>query len=142
MKTALSLVVLAHFLVSYWHGNAHSTLGIQLPLAKNVFVYAVIVAAPIAAAILAWAGRLKIGLAIFAASMAGAFVFGAYHHSVLLSPDNVAHLPAGTAAAHGQFVDSAAVLAILELLAACWGFYALGRETAGVSPASAASSKP
>ncbi len=133
MKPTLSIVVVAHFLVTYWHGAAHSTLDIQLPFAKNVFVYTVIVAAPIVATILVWTGRRKIGLAIFAGSMVGAFVFGAYHHYVLVSPDNIAHLPAGTAAEHGQFVDSAAVLASLELLAACWGFYLLGRETASSS---------
>jgi len=48
-----------------------------------------------------------------------------YHHYILVSPDNVAHLPEGAAEAHARFISSAGISALLELASAlvgasCW----------------------
>ena len=130
VKLSISILVIAHLVATIWHGDAHSTLGIDLPTLKNLFVYIVILAAPIVSAILIWTRFNVFGVGLFAISMAGALAFGVYHHYVLVSPDNIAHLPAGLAEAHAQFIASSAVIAIIELISAFLGFFFLGNTYA------------
>ncbi len=130
MKLAISSLVIAHLIATLWHGDAHSTLGIDLSATKTLYVLVVILAAPIISAILIWTRFTVFGVGLFAVSMAGALVFGVYHHYVLVSPDNIAHLPAGLAEAHSQFIESAAVIAMLELFSAFLGFLLLGHAYA------------
>ena len=59
-------------------------------------------------------------------SMLGALLFGAYHHYVMVSPDNIGHLPYGNADAQSTFIASAAALASLELGSALCGAFYLG----------------
>ena len=126
MKIALTTLVLIHLIAILWHGDAHTTLAIELPALKNVFVYVVIVAGPMAGTTLIWTRFSALGACLVAVSMVGALMFGVYHHYVLVSPDNIAHLPSGAATAHAQFIDSAALIAIIELGSALVGFFALG----------------
>ena len=121
--TALAAV---HLIATLWHGSAHTQLGIGLPPAKNAFVIVVILIAPVVAAGLMWTRYASIGLWIFAAAMLGALVFGAYHHYVMVSPDNIGHLPAGSAESHSQFTTSAGEIALLELGSALCGAFCLG----------------
>jgi len=130
MRLAISILVIVHLIAALWHGDAHSTLGIDLPTLKDIYIYVVIVAAPIVSVILVWTRFMIFGAGLFAFSMAGAVVFGAYHHYILVSPDNIAHLPPGLAEAHAQFIESAALIAIVEILAALLGFFALGHAYA------------
>ena len=58
--------------------------------------------------------------------MLGALLFGAYHHYILISPDNIGHLPHGSADAQSTFIASAATLALLELASALYGRFCLG----------------
>jgi hypothetical protein len=111
-----------------WHGDAHTRLDITLPFGKTVFVYVVIVLAPIAAAVLVWTRYQTSGVWLLFLSMLGAFLFGAYHHYVMVSPDNIAHLPPGPAAAQSQFIASAAVIALLELGTALYAVWCLRRR--------------
>jgi len=115
-----------HLVATLWHGSAHTTLGITLPPEKNLFVYIVILIAPLVAAVLVWTRYVSIGLWVFTLSMIGALLFGAYHHYVLVSPDNIGHLPPGSAEAHARFIDSAAAIALLELASALYGAFCLG----------------
>ena len=131
MKATITALVIIHVVVALWHGDAHSSLAIELPFFKNLFVYVVILGAPIVGAALLWTGYRAHGAALVGIAAAAALVFGAYHHYVLVSPDNIAHLPAGAAASQAQFIDSAAVIAINELLLALAGFYALGQLRQG-----------
>jgi hypothetical protein len=119
-------LVTIHLAASVWHGSAHTQLAIALPPGKNVFVYVVILIAPIVAACLLWTRYISIGLWLFFLSMLGALLFGAYHHYVLVSPDNIAHLPGGSPESHSRFIASAAVIALLELASALVGACALG----------------
>lgn len=119
--------VAVHLAASVWHGNAHTRLGIDLPAEKTIFVYIVILIAPIVAAALVWTRYISIGLWVFFLSMLGSFLFGAYHHYLLVSPDNVGHLPAGSPEAHSQFITSAGVIALIEFASALYGAYCLGR---------------
>lgn len=126
-KLVITGLVVVHLAASIWHGGAHTSLAITLPAEKTLFVYIVILIAPIVAAALVWSRFFSIGLWVFFLSMLGSFLFGAYHHYLLVSPDNIGHLPAGSPEAHSQFVTSAAVIALLELAAALYGAYCLGR---------------
>jgi hypothetical protein len=125
-RVLITAFVVVHLAASLWHGGAHTQLAIELPPAKTVFVFVVILIAPIVAALLVWTRYVSIGLWVFLISMLGALLFGAYHHYVLVSPDNIGHLPAGSTESHSQFITSAAVIALLELGSALYGAFCLG----------------
>ena len=125
-KTAIAVLVAIHFAVALWHGNAHTALAIALPPEKNAFVFIVILIAPIVAASLVWTRYVLVGVWMFFLSMLGAMLFGAYHHYILVSPDNIGHLPYGSPDAHATFILSAASLALLELASALYGAFLLG----------------
>ena len=130
--TRIAVTVLAgiHLAATLWHGDAHTRLAINLPPAKTVFVLVVILIAPIVAAALVWTRYASIGLWLFVISMLGAFLFGVYHHYLMVSPDNVSHLPAGNPEFHSQFTSSAAIIALLELLSTLAGAYFLSTQRA------------
>lgn len=125
-KIVITGLVAIHLAASLWHGSAHTQLAISLPPEKTIFIYTVILIAPVVAAALLWTRYISIGLWIFFLSMLGAFLFGAYHHYVLVSPDNISHLPTGSPEFHSQFITSAAVIALLELASAIYGAFCLG----------------
>ena len=129
-RIAVTALVVVHLAATLWHGDAHTRLAIDLPREKNIFVLIVILAAPIVAAGLVWTKYSSIGLWVFVISMLGALLFGVYHHYVMISPDNVHHLPAGNPQFLSQFVSSAAVIALLELGSALYGAFCLGRRHA------------
>lgn len=129
-RIVITGLVVVHLVATLWHGDAHTQLAIELPPAKNVFVYTVILLAPLVAAALVWTRYATIGLWVLVLSMVGAVLFGAYHHYVLISPDNVGHLPAGHPELHSQFIASAAVIALLELASALYGAFCLGSRYA------------
>jgi len=127
---AITILVAIHLAVAVWHGNAHTELAIALPPAKNAFVIIVILIAPLVAAALMWTRYVLVGLWLFFLSMLGALLFGAYHHYILVSPDNIGHLPHGGADAHSTFITSAGALALLELASALYGAFCLGSRSA------------
>ncbi len=126
-RILITALVTVHLAASIWHGSAHTRLAIDLPAEKTLFIYIVILLAPIVAAALVWTRFIAIGLWVFFLSMLGSFLFGAYHHYLLVSPDNIGHLPAGSPETHSQFIVSAGVIALIELAAALYGAYSLGR---------------
>ena len=126
MRSATTALVAVHLGITLWHGAAHRSLDVTLPTWKQAFVYIVILVAPVIAAALLWTRHAVSGAWLFFLSMLGSFLFGAYHHYVLVSPDNIHHLPAGGAGAQSSFVASAAALAIIELAAAMYGAFCLG----------------
>jgi hypothetical protein len=127
VRSLVATVVALHLFGNLWHGDAHTTLEIALPGAKLAFVVVVILAAPVLGAVLSWTRYSAIGLWIVGLAMVGSVVFSVYHHYVLISIDNVEHLPAGTPQAHAHFADSAALIAIVALAGALLAFYAAGR---------------
>lgn len=124
-RIAVTVLVLVHLLATIWHGNAHTSLAINLPVVKTIFVYVVILLAPVLASVLVWTRYSLIGLWVLVISMFGALVFGIYHHYVMVSPDNVRHLPAGSPESHSQFVTSAFVIAALELVSGLYAAFCL-----------------
>jgi hypothetical protein len=125
-KLVITALVAVHLAASLWHGNAHTRLAIYLPTVKTLFVFIVILIAPVVSAALVWTRHFSIGIWVLFPSMLGSFLFGAYHHYLLVSPDNIAHLPAGSPEMHSQFITSAGVIALLELAGALYGAYCLG----------------
>jgi NADPH:quinone reductase-like Zn-dependent oxidoreductase len=125
-RITIGVLVAIHLAVGIWHGNAHTALAIALPPAKNAFVILVILIAPVVAASLVWTRYISVGVWMFFLCMLGALLFGAYHHYVLVSPDNIGHLPHGGTDAQSTFIASAAALALLELASALYGAFCLG----------------
>ncbi len=128
--TLITWLVTLHLAASIWHGSAHTQLAIALPPEKNAFVYVVILVAPIVAAALVWTRFVSIGLWTFFLSMLGALLFGVYHHYVMVSPDNIGHLPGGSPESHFQFIASALAIALIELASVVAGAFTLGAHHA------------
>ena len=126
MKITISILFVLHLIATLWHGDAHSTLEIQLSFFQTLYVYLVIIGAPVVGVILVWSRFMLVGIGLFAVSMTGALVFGVCYHYIIVSPDNIAHLPVGTAVVQAQFIHSAVLIAIMELLSTLFGFFALG----------------
>jgi len=110
-RLALILVAI-HALVLLAHDAAHRDLAVHLNTWQTIFAYSVIVVAPVLAVAAAFTRYAQLGFGLLAASMFGALVFGVYHHYILVSPDHVAHLPAGDS--QGLFRATAAAMPVLE----------------------------
>lgn len=90
---ALAAVVLVHLVISILHGRAHSGAQVPLSLAATLFVYIVILAAPLLGlAVSRW--RPIAGAWIVAASLGGALLFGLINHFIIAGPDHVDHVAA------------------------------------------------
>jgi hypothetical protein len=110
-------IVLIHLALAIAHGLAHTHLSIALTIPQKAFVGGVIVAAPLVAACFLWAGRLRLGAAVLAVSMAGSLAFGVYYHFIAPGPDNVDQSdPAAPANWRNLFEDTAIDLALIEAL--------------------------
>lgn len=129
-KIVIVVFVLAHFLGNIWHGDAHATLEISLPGYKTAFVLVVILLGPIVGAILAWTRYSLLGCWVVGVSLVGSVVFSVYHHYVMISNDNVEHLPPGPQEAHAHFSNSAELIALIALAGALFAFYSAGRQYA------------
>ncbi|MGH9826317.1 MAG: hypothetical protein ACREDR_24075 [Blastocatellia bacterium] len=108
-----TLLVLVHGAALVLHGSAHESLQVVPSPAQQGFIDVVILAAPVVSVILLWLRLEKSGLVLLFTSMSGAFLFGLYYHFILVSNDNVLHLPPG----HGQtqFQITAVAIAVIEL---------------------------
>ncbi len=130
-RVTIPVLVVIHLVAIAWHGEAHIALAIDLPAAKDLFVYTVILGLPILAAILVQTKRFRVfGVAVFSGAMFASFLFAGYHHYVLISPDHIAHLPTGSANVTQSFLDSAAVIGFLDASFSVYGAFAVGRLTA------------
>jgi hypothetical protein len=109
--------VLVHACVVALHSAAHQVLGVEASTAQLVFIVAVIMLAPLVAALLLWRKAKAAGALLLAASMAGSFIFGVYNHFMAFSPDHVSHV-AGLPQKSWSliFQVTAALLALVELV--------------------------
>ena len=139
-RVVISGLVAIHLAASVWHGSAHTQLAITLTPEESLFVYVVILTAPLAAAGLVWTRHFSIGVWLLFLSMLGALIFGVYHHYVVVSPDNIGHLPSGSPASQSRFIVSAAVIALLELASALYAAFCLGSQRASAPGAVTAAS--
>ena len=106
------IAVLVHLIVSWFHGQAHTRLGVGLSAWQQMYVFVVIFLAPLVALALSFTRYVRAGLLLLLVSMLGSLIFGAVYHYVIVSPDHVAHLPAGEA--QGLFRVTAVLLLITE----------------------------
>ena len=97
MRLWVTIVVLAHLIVSVLHGHAHTSLRVGLSTWQQVYVYGVVFLAPLIALILAFTRHARTALWLLLLSMLGSLIFGFCYHYVIISPDHVAHLPPGEA---------------------------------------------
>lgn len=110
----VTIIVLGHLIVSMFHGQAHTTLGVGLSNWQQLYVYSVILLAPLIALALSFTKFRKAGLWLLLVSMLGSLIFGFCYHYVIISPDHVAHLPPGEA--RHTFRVTALLLMITEAI--------------------------
>jgi len=125
LKQAGIILVIFHLMVTTPHSIAHNHLGITMNLWQNVFIFLVILLAPIVAGVLLWKNP-KPGFLLLGLSMAGSFLFGVFYHFVLPGADNAMSL-------HPHpwtmtFQVSAVLLALVELAGAAVGFIGARRQ--------------
>lgn len=130
-RIVITILVAVHLVASLWHGNLHTQLSVSLSPKQTLFVLVVILLAPIVAAALVWTRYALSGVWVFFLSMLGSFLFGVYHHYVMVSSDNINFLPGTDSSSHHQFALSAGVIAMLELASALYGAFCLGRVKEG-----------
>ena len=88
--TRLALAtIIAHALIVSVHGAAHQILGVQASPSQTLFIFIVIMLAPLLAGLLLWKRYDNLGAILLACSMAGSLAFGVYNHFVAISPDHV-----------------------------------------------------
>ena len=125
MRLVALAVIVLHAVILVGHDWAHRSLGVGLVPWQLIFVYSVIVAAPVVSAVAVFTRFARSGYALLAISMLGSLIFGVYHHYILISPDHVHHLPAGD----GQdiFRATAAMMAAVEFAGIGVAMFALRR---------------
>ena len=86
--------VIVHTAVSLLHGLAHIRLEIYGSAPENVFIGAVIFAAPVVAAV-GLRSRRSWGFPLLFVSTAATFIFAAARHFIIPSPDHIGHVAPG-----------------------------------------------
>jgi len=119
------LVVILHAIVTAPHSIAHTNLHIAMDTWQNIYIFVVILIAPIVAAVFIWIRR-RSGFALLTISMIGSFVFGVYYHFIATGSDNAFTLPASSWTLTFQL--TAWLLAITELGGAVIGFLGLSNR--------------
>lgn len=126
----VTIFLLIHHAIAIMHGNVHTEIPVILSSFQNLFVTIVMVLLPVLAVILAWTRYAKIGFLLLAICMAGSLIFDVYHHYILVSPDNIAHLPDAPDHLHNRFIWTAHGLAIMQLIGTVLAFYFWGTWSA------------
>jgi len=116
----LILIVLAHLVVTVFHGRAHAGAVVPVSIAANIFIFTVIVAAPLVGAAILWFFSISVGAWVLGLSLGGALIFGVVNHFVLESPDHIAHIAAQWRA---LFTVTAVLLALTEALGSSLAFW-------------------
>ncbi|OUL25496.1 hypothetical protein BV372_27890 [Nostoc sp. T09] len=86
-------IVLLHAVIVALHGLAHDKIPVHLSSLQSLFVGSTIVVAPIAAMILLWTPFQQTGSWLLLSSMAGAMLFGLYHHFIASGTDRIYQIP-------------------------------------------------
>lgn len=108
----VTIAVVAHLIVNLAHGHAHTRLGVGLNAFQTLYVFGVILIAPLVALVLSFTRLARAGAWLLLVSMLGSLIFGLLYHYVIISPDNVAYLPVGSA--RDLFRISAMLLFVTE----------------------------
>jgi len=123
-------LVLAHLVISTFHGRAHHGAMVTLTTFGYVYVLVVITLAPLVAGGLLFTRWAKPGALLLALSMFGSFAFGSWYHFLSATTDNVTEV-------HGPwsstFFWTASALALIEIAGVFVGFWAFRTLGAGES---------
>lgn len=131
-RGALTVLAAIHLSVAIWHGGAHTALAVGLSPFQTVFVFGVILFAPLLATLLLWTRLEDFALWLYVIAMTGSLLFGVYYHYLVVSPDNIHYLPPASDSARHRFTYSAAALAVTEAVAVVRSAIALLTRRSGV----------
>jgi FtsH-binding integral membrane protein len=131
LKVSAQLLIWVHFAVSLLHGVAHAEAAVYLSVLGDLYVFVVILIAPLVA--LFWLSRsLRWGGGLLALAMVGSLIFGLVSHFLLPGIDNVTQVP-GLWRAH--FEISAYLLALLEAAGTLLGLWTFTATRPSTQPA-------
>ena len=130
----ITIFLFIHHIVAILHGGVHTEIPVILSSAQNIFVTVVIMLLPIIAVSLIWLGLTStkyanIGFLLLAISMGGSLIFDVYHHYILVSPDNISHLPDAPTNVHLQFIWTAHALALVQSFGTVLALYLWRKNT-------------
>jgi len=125
------LLVIVHAIITTPHSIAHTNLHIAMDTWQNIYIFLVILIAPIVAAVLIWKRRSS-GFMLLTISMIGSFLFGVYYHFIAIGSDNVFTLPASSWTL--TFQSTAWLLAITELAGVVIGFLGSANRLETIQP--------
>lgn len=122
----LAVLALLHLVVQLTHGWSHIEADVSNSAMQQVFIYVVATFMPLAAVFVALRKSVQLGAALFAVSMAAAFLFGYLLHFVIDSPD----LHSNVVGEHQDtFFHSALSLAIIEFVGFAFGLTIAARKS-------------
>ena len=125
----LTIIVIAHLIVTLAHGAVHAAASIPMTVAANLFIWTVILIGPLVG--LWWSrSRPAAGAWVVAAAMAGSLMFGILNHFVIISADHVSHVAAQWRTMFGL---TAALLVVSELAGVAVGVTSARRAVRGSS---------
>jgi hypothetical protein len=116
----LTAIVLLHLGVTVLHGWAHAGAVVPVSTVSSIFIFSVIVAAPLIGIGILWFLSISGGAWLVGLSLTAALLFGVVNHFVLDSPDHVAHIVAQWKVLFGT---TAVLLALTEALGAGLAFW-------------------
>jgi hypothetical protein len=124
-----TIIVVAHLLINIVHGVAHQVLRVGLSPLGSIFVIAVVLISPLIAAGMLWTQAKNFGLILLSLSMFGSFLFGLYHHFLMVSPDHIHSQPPGGWGS--TFIATSYLLLITEAIGSYAGvhFFRSGKQS-------------
>ena len=114
----LAVLVAVHLVLSVVHGTAHNRAHVPLSPTATLFVFIVILTAPIVGVLLMSRAQ-RLGAWVIAIAMTGSFIFGFLNHFILESPDHVARV---ASAWQPLFATTAVLLAATEAFTSAIAF--------------------
>ena len=125
--SVLLTVAVVHLAVQAAHGYSHTVADVPNTVLQQVFIVVVVTIGPLAATLIALRRNLRLGAALFAASMVASLAFGYLLHFVIDTPD----LHTNVVGEHaGIFFHSALSLALIEFLGFAYGVTVAVRKVA------------
>ena len=112
-----TIIVVLHAIAHGLHGLAHVEIPVPLSPLQSMFVGAVILLAPIIAAVLLWTPFDRIGGWLLLSAMVAALLFGIYNHFLVISADHVSHV---SFAGWGLLFQITAILTLIIDGLGCW----------------------
>jgi hypothetical protein len=119
-ETVLAYIVILHLGLSGIHGVAHACAKVLLTSAATLFVFVVILIAPIVGLVIQRAGHSRSGDLVIGVAFAGAFVFGVINHFLIQGGDHVSHIAQPQRALFGITAVSVAVTEFFGATLAFW----------------------